>query len=95
MSHSSMTNSVMSAAKQHMEHKRFKARKLDDLARESGYGGPTAMLEAEGFDSVVPAICMNDDCDYTTGMEPDQTEGWCEVCETNTVMSCLVLAGVI
>ena len=34
-------------------------------------------------------------CDYTTGMEPDQDEGYCEACGGNTVTSALVLAGLI
>ena len=46
-------------------------------------------------DSVSPAICLNDGCDYTTEMEPDQDRGWCEACRTNTVASALVLAGII
>ena len=37
------------------------------------------------MDSVNPGICTN--CDYTTEVEPDQTEGWCESCETNTVVA--------
>ena len=53
------------------------------------------MLANASFDSVAPSICMNDYCDYTAEMEPDQREGWCEECETNTMQSCLVLAGII
>ena len=68
--------------------------KLAQLAEIEGMG-VMAMLEAATFDSISPAICMNDDCDYTTEMEPDQREGWCECCETNTVASALILAGII
>lgn len=68
--------------------------KLELLADVEGYESVQEMLE-EATDSVVPAICMNEDCDYTEGMEPDQDEGWCADCETNTVKSCLVLAGII
>jgi hypothetical protein len=53
------------------------------------------LLEEYGNDSVVPGICMNPECDYTGEFEPDQREGWCGVCETNTVASLLVLLGVI
>jgi hypothetical protein len=53
------------------------------------------MLEAATYDSVAHSICMNPDCEYTTMMEPDQDRGWCEHCETNTVKSCLILAGLI
>jgi hypothetical protein len=53
------------------------------------------MLEEATYDSVAAAICKNPDCDYTTTMEPDQDRGWCEDCQANTVVSCLVLAGII
>ena len=46
-------------------------------------------------DSVNPAICMNEDCDYVCEMEPDQDRGWCDECSTNTIKSALVLAGII
>lgn len=52
-------------------------------------------LMAYTLESVVPGICMNKDCDATYEYEPDQTKGWCEVCETNSVKSGLVLIGVI
>jgi hypothetical protein len=38
---------------------------------------------------------MNAGCDYTAEMEPDQDRGWCEVCNTNSMKSALVLAGII
>ncbi len=47
------------------------------------------------LDSVAPGICMADDCEYSTDVEPDQTEGWCESCGTQSVTSGLVLAGMI
>ncbi len=67
---------------------------LNTLASNEGFDDVDAMLEAAVCDSVVPAICTNDDCGYTTGMEPDQDAGWCEACEGQTVVSCLILAGV-
>ena len=51
------------------------------------------MLESAVFDSVVPATCT--ECGNITEMEPDQDEGWCADCCTNTVKSALVLAGII
>lgn len=69
--------------------------KLDTLANIEGFDDAMDMLEEMGWDSVVPAICANKGCDYTTGMEPDQDRGWCEECRTNSVQSCLILAGVI
>jgi hypothetical protein len=53
------------------------------------------MLEEATMDSVAKAICTNPACNYTTTMEPDQAQGYCEICGTNTVESCLVLAGII
>lgn len=53
------------------------------------------MLEQASFDGISPGICTNPECEYTTTVEPDQDKGWCEICETKTVISCLMLAGVI
>lgn len=69
--------------------------KLNDLARIEGFDDPMEMLEEAVMDSVCPGICMNPGCDYTIEVEPDQRKGWCEACETNTVKSGLMLAGVI
>lgn len=70
--------------------------KLEILAQIEGYGDDTlALLEANSTDSVCPGICMNKSCDYTTEVEPDATGNWCEECETQSVKSALVLAGVI
>ena len=67
--------------------------KLKTLQDAEGFENLEAMLEAATFDSVSPAICTN--CDYTCEMEPDQDRGWCESCGKNTVVSALVLAGLI
>lgn len=69
--------------------------KLQELAEIEGFGEPMDMLEANSTDSVVPGICMNDGCSYTTGVEPDCYNGWCENCNEGTVKSCMILAGVI
>ncbi len=67
--------------------------------------GISALMEAYGYreldalvsdcvmDSISPAICT--ECGYTTDMEPDQREGWCEECEAGTVKAALVLLGMI
>lgn len=67
--------------------------KLLILCEEEGYSDPVQMLEETMNDSTVPAICMN--CDATSYMEPDQGSGFCENCGNNSVVSCLVLAGLI
>ena len=71
----------------------MKKDKLVLLAQIEGYDSVDAMLEANVIDSVVPGICLV--CNYTTEVEPDQREGWCEECESNTVQSCLILADII
>ena len=48
-----------------------------------------------GSSAGVPAICMNENCDATYEYEPDSTRGWCEECQTNSVKSALILAGLI
>lgn len=53
------------------------------------------LLEQSVFDSVSPGICVSSDCDYSAEVEPDCRDGYCEVCDANTVMSCLVLADII
>jgi hypothetical protein len=68
--------------------------KLARLAEE--YDCSTGELLIEyGLESVVPGICMNEGCNYTTEYEPDQREGWCEECDTETVTSFLVLMGML
>jgi hypothetical protein len=69
--------------------------KLDQLVESEGYDSLDDLIAATVSDSVSPAICLNEGCDYTAEMEPDQREGWCEACGTNTVASALILAGFI
>jgi hypothetical protein len=69
--------------------------KLNQLVDSEGFDSLDDLIAATISDSVSPAICMNDGCDYSTEMEPDQDRGWCEACGTNTVASALILAGII
>ena len=69
--------------------------KLARLIEIEGYESVEALLQAVIGDSVSPAICMNDDCDYTCEMEPDQRRGWCDECRTNTMKAAPILAGII
>lgn len=69
--------------------------KLQQLAKDWGFETPTQLVEEYIYDGVMPSICMNPGCDYSTEMEPDQDEGWCECCGTNTLKSAAVLLGVI
>jgi hypothetical protein len=72
-----------------------RAAKLMKLCDLEGYKRLYDLLKASTADSVCPAICMTEGCDYTTEMEPDQDAGYCEACGGNTMVSALVLAGLI
>lgn len=69
--------------------------KLEQLAKIEGYKDSFSLLEDAITDSVCPGICTRKGCDYTTEVEPDCQDGWCEECETQTVQSALILAGVL
>jgi hypothetical protein len=69
--------------------------KLAKLLEIEGYESVEALLQAVLGESVSPAICMNEDCNYTCEMEPDQTRGWCDECRTNSTTAAPVLAGVM
>ena len=75
-----------------LSHKAAKLMKLCDL---EGYKRLHDLLRASTTDSLCPAICMTEGCDYTTEMEPDQDRGWCEECQAGTMVSALVLSGII
>ena len=75
-----------------LSHKAAKLMKLCDL---EGYKRLHDLLKASVTDSICPAICMTEGCDYTAEMEPDQEQGYCEACGGNTVTSALVLASLI
>ncbi|HWM90305.1 MAG TPA: hypothetical protein VN493_06015 [Thermoanaerobaculia bacterium] len=74
--------------------KSLEKEKLARLAEEYG-SSVEELLEDFALDSLVPGICMNAECDFTTEYEPDQRAGWCEHCGSQTVKSLLVLVGVI
>ena len=68
--------------------------KLDKLLEIEGLDFD-GLMRIAGYDSVCPGICTNKGCDYTTIVEPDCTAGYCEICNTSTVQSGAILAGVI
>jgi hypothetical protein len=77
------------------EMRSVKLRKLSDA---EGYEQLNELFAAAASDSVSPAICCNPEnpeCDYTADMEPDQDRGWCEECQSGTMVSALVLGGLI
>lgn len=68
--------------------------KLEKLAEIEGMTVEDLCANAV-FDSVSKGICTNPSCDYTTTVEPDSKEGYCENCRTHSVASALILAGII
>ena len=71
--------------------------KLRTLLELEGYDpdDPMEALEDWTYDSTVPGICKNPNCDYIAHYESDQSRGWCEECSANTVVSGLILAGIM
>lgn len=55
------------------------------LESGSSFGGP--------MDSVARGACKK--CGACADVEPDSANGWCEVCEANTVVSLHILIGVM
>jgi hypothetical protein len=52
-----------------------KAKKLIRLCEIEGHKDLDDLIRAMGCDSVCPAICMTEGCDYTMETESDQREG--------------------
>jgi hypothetical protein len=76
------------------ERRQAKLRKLCEI---EGYDDEQELF-AVVADSVCPAICCNPDqpdCDYVEEKEPDSRNGWCEECGRGTMVSALVLGGLI
>jgi len=69
--------------------------KLQIMVNKYGFNDEYELIEDYINDGVVPGICMNEDCYFTAEYEPDQENGWCEDCETKTVKSAMVLAGIM
>ena len=80
--------------------RKVKAAKLKALALEEGGDEDNLketvyrLLEEATYDEPL-GICSNENCTYYTVVEPDQDKGWCEHCETNTVVSCLILGNIV
>jgi hypothetical protein len=69
--------------------------KLQLLMEIEGWDDSLAFLEHCSSDSVVPGICCKRDCEFTTEVEPDCRNGYCDECDSQSVKSALVLAGII
>ena len=69
--------------------------KLSTLTEDWGYESTLDLMTDYMHEGIMPAICMNKDCNYSTEMEPDQDRGWCENCSTNSLSSAAILMGII
>ena len=69
--------------------------KLEKLCEIEGFDDPMELMELAIMDGVAPGICETKGCDYSTNVEPDSSDGWCEECEKGSVVSCLILGGYI
>jgi hypothetical protein len=68
---------------------------LDQLIDDFGFESEEELIQQALMDGTSGGICTQANCGYTTDVEPDQDQGWCEMCHTNTVISGCILAGVI
>lgn len=64
---------------------------LEVLASVEGCETPFDLLDRVIHDSIVPAICCNENCGYTTDLEPDSREGYCDECESHSMISAIEL----
>jgi hypothetical protein len=62
----------------------YKAAKLMKLCDLEGYKRIHDLLKASDKDSLCPAICMTEGCDFTTEMERDQDAGCRSIHRTQT-----------
>lgn len=69
--------------------------KLETLLEIEGFEDEVSFVKEFAYSDCVPGICMNPDCDNTYDYEPDQNKGWCDICETKSVCSGLILIGVL
>jgi hypothetical protein len=69
--------------------------KLKQLIESLGYSSEDEIPENTIMDSVVPGICMTPSCSFTSDVEPDQEQGYCEQCDAFTVKSLNILMGII
>ena len=69
--------------------------KLATLLDLYGFADVADLCDAYFCEGTCPGICRNPGCEYTEEYEPDQREGWCPECHSNTVVSGFILGGII
>ncbi len=71
-----------------------RSQKLRYVSHVLGYDHPLNLLHAYLDNEIVPCICVTDGCNYIIGGERGVEEGHCPNCNTDTVASIFILAGV-
>ncbi len=70
--------------------------KLEQLLELEGYEDDLDSFIQDSLpDILCKGICMYPSCEYTTDVEPEQDDGWCEECGEPTVKSGMMLAEVL
>ena len=95
VSHTDARSSGVGSETEDVMDRELRRTKLSKLIESEGFENLEQMLQSTVFDSVSPGICVNPECNHTVEVEPDQDRGWCEVCETQSVHSALILACLI
>jgi len=53
------------------------------------------LFEMAMNDLQAPGICVVDGCEFTTLVDQDTDDGFCDECGNQSVKSCLIIAGMI
>ena len=61
----------------------------------TGFANVDDLLKLRARRSACPGICMTEGCDFIGSTRPNEQEGKCEACGGTTVVSVLVLAGIV
>ena len=71
-----------------------RSQKLRTVSESFGYDHPITLLHAHLNAAIIPGICTNAKCNFIVGVEPQEEYGHCVNCDTYTVQSIFILAGV-
>jgi hypothetical protein len=58
-----------------------------------GFRDVPELIDRYLFKEACPAICLT--CGHIAEKRPDALAGWCAICDTDTMRSAMVLAGVL
>jgi hypothetical protein len=67
-------------------------RKLLLICERTGYWDVPELIDSSLFKDSCPALCLS--CGYVEHKDPETFAGWCPACDTDTMRSALVLAGI-